>query len=225
MGKSDKPDIAYGFQDTYHYLEEFISTLGLKNVILVLHDWGSGLGFHYANTHRDNIKGIAFMESIVRPLTWKSMPSFSMQIAFRMMRSPMGWVMINVANMFLKKMLPDLIVRKLTNEETTYYESPYPTISSRKAVRVWTLEVPISGYPKHTYDIVNSYAEWLKETELPKLFFYVNPGGVTLKDTVDYVKRNFSNLKSVDVGEGLHFIQEDCPHQIGEELAKWFEEL
>ena len=226
MGKSDKPDIAYGFQDSYEYLEEFIVALGLKNITLVIHDWGSGLGFHYANTHRDNIKGIAFMESIVRPLTWKSMPSFSLQIAFRMMRTPfMGWLMINVGNIFLKKMLPDMIVRSLTKEEIDYYESPYPTISSRKAVQIWTLEVPISGKPKNTYEMIKSYGEWLQESNVPKLFFYATPGAINQEDTVDYVKRNFPNLKSVDIGQGLHFIQEDNPHQIGQELAKWFLEL
>ncbi len=226
MGKSDKPDIAYGFKDTYEYLEEFIETLGLKNITLVLHDWGSGLGFHYANTHRDNIKGIAFMEAMVKPLTWKGMPSFSLQMAFRMMRAPgMGWLMLSVANMFVKKLLPDMIVRKLSKKEISYFEMPYPTISSRKSVRTWPLDVPIDGEPKYTYDVIKSYGEWLKETSVPKLFFYAHPGAIILKDTVDYIKSNFSNLKSVDIGQGLHFIQEDNPHQIGEEIAKWYQEL
>jgi len=95
MGKSDKPDIAYGFQDSYEYLEEFIVALGLKNITLVIHDWGSGLGFHYANMHRDNIKGIVFMEAMVKPLAWKTLPSFSLRMAFRMMRTPfIGWVLV-----------------------------------------------------------------------------------------------------------------------------------
>lgn len=226
MGKSDKPDIDYGFQDTYKYLEEFIDSLALKNITLVLHDWGSGLGFHYANTHRDNIKGIAFMEAMVKPLTWKGMPSFGLQMAFRMMRTPgIGWFMLSVANMFVKKLLPDMIVRKLSKEEIDNYELPYPTISSRKPVRTWPLDVPIDGKPKYTYDIINSYGEWLKESSVPKLFFYAQPGAIILKDTVDYIKSNFSNLKSIDIGQGLHFIQEDNPHQIGKEIAKWYLEL
>jgi haloalkane dehalogenase len=226
MGKSDKPDISYGFQDTYEYLEEFIEGLDLKNITIVVHDWGSGLGFHYANTHRDNIKGVAFMEAMVKPLTWNSMPSFGMQIAFRMMRAPfIGWGMVNVANIFVKKMLPSMIVRKLSKEETDYYEKPYPTISSRKPLRVWPKEVPINGAPKQTYDIIHSYGEWLKESNIPKLFFYASLGAINQEDTVDYVNKNFSNLKSVDIGKGLHYIQEDNPHLIGQELAKWFEEL
>jgi len=226
MGKSDKPNIKYGFQDTYEYLEAFIDSLGLKNITLVIHDWGSGLGFHYANTHRDNIKGIAFMEAMVKPLTWKGMPSASLRMAFRMMRTPgIGWLMISVANMFVKKLIPDMIVRKLSKEEIDYYEMPYPTIASRKSVRVWPMEVPFDGNPKHTYEIIKAYGEWLKESSIPKLFFYAHPGAIILKDTVVYIKSNFSNMKTVDIGEGLHFIQEDNPHQIGEEIAKWYREI
>jgi len=226
MGKSDKPDIKYGFQDTYDYLEAFIDSLGLKNITLVIHDWGSGLGFHYANTHRDNIKGIAFMEAMVKPLTWKGMPSASLRMAFRMMRTPgIGWLMISVANMFVKKLIPDMIVRKLSKEEIDYYEMPFPTIASRKSVRVWPIEVPLDGNPKHTYEIIKAYGEWLKESSIPKLFFYAHPGAIILKDTVEYIKSNFSNMKTVDIGKGLHFIQEDNPHQIGEEIAKWYNEI
>ena len=226
MGKSDKPDIAYTFEDHYAYLEEFIEKLGLKNITLVIHDWGSGLGFHYANTHRDNIKGIAFMEAMVKPLTWSGMPSVSLQIAFRMMRAPfIGWLMISVGNMFVKKMVPDMIVRKLSKEEIEYYEMPYPTVASRKPVRVWPNEVPLDGKPKHTYDIIKSYGEWLKETNIPKLFFYAHPGVILQEKDVEYIKNNFSNIKMVDVGKGLHFIQEDNPHLIGKEIADWYQTL
>lgn len=226
MGKSDKPDIAYGFRETYEYLEAFIEKLGLKNITLVIHDWGSGLGFHYANTHRDNIKGIAFMEAMVKPLTWKGMPSAGLRMAFRMMRTRgIGWLMISVGNMFVKKMLPDLIVRKLSKEEVANYRRPYPTVASRKPIRVWPLDVPLDGKPKYSYEVINAYGEWLKETDLPKLFFYAHPGAIILKDSVEYIKNNFSNMKSVDIGEGLHFIQEDNPHLIGEEIAKWYREL
>jgi len=225
MGKSDQPEIAYGFQDGYD-LVAFIEALGLKNITLVIHDWGSGLGFHYANTHRDNIKGIVFMEAMVKPLEWKTLPSLELRIAFKLMRTPfIGWLMVSVANIFVKKMLPDMIVRDLSKEEKDYYGKPYPTVKSRKVLRVWPMEVPISGSPKHTYDVIHNYGEWLKESNVPKLFFYATPGAINQPEDVDYVKRNFPNLKSVDIGNGLHFIQEDNPHLIGQELAKWFQEL
>ncbi|MFQ6011733.1 MAG: haloalkane dehalogenase, partial [Nitrososphaerales archaeon] len=157
MGKSDKPDIEYTFEDHYDYLEKFIQKLKLKNVTLVIHDWGSGLGFHYANKHRDNIKGIAFMESVYRPFTWDDFPG-SFRILFTMFRTRfIGWLMITVGNMFLTKLLPNFMMRKLTKEEIEYYNAPYPTRSSRKPVRMWPLQLPINGKPKRVHDKVASY--------------------------------------------------------------------
>ena len=226
MGKSDKPDIAYTFEDHYAYVEEFIEKLNLKNITLVIHDWGSGLGFHYANKHRDNIRGIVFMEAIVKPLTWSGMPSNNLRIAFRMMRMPfIGWLMISVANMFVKKMIPDMIVRKLSKEEFEHYKEPYPTIASRKPVRVWPTEVPLDGKPKHTYEVIKSYSEWLLKSDIPKLFFYATPGVILQEKDVEWIKENFSNIKSVDIGKGLHFIQEDNPDLIGREIASWYREI
>ena len=225
MGKSDKPDIGYKFANHYKYVEEFIKKLGLKNVTLVIHDWGSGLGFHYANVHHDNIKAIAFMEAMCKPLEWNELPP-SERVGFRMMRWPIiGWFMISVANMFVNGILPRLISRKLTKEEFDHYAAPYPTIASRKPVRVWPREVPINGSPKHTHDLISNYGKWLTETDIPKLFFYAHPGAIIRDDAVKYAKNNFSNLTSIDIGEGIHFVQEDNPHMIGEEIAKWYKKL
>jgi len=222
MGKSDKPDIPYRFEDHYNYLEKFIKKLNLKNIILVIHDWGSGLGFHYANTHRDNVKGIAFMDAMVKPMRWKDMPK-GMAPVFRMLRAPfLGWLMISVGNMFLNKMLPDLILRKISKEELSYYKKPYPTIKSRKPVRVWPQEIPINGKPKNMFRIISSYADWLKETRIPKLCLYSHPGAIIMEDGVEYINKNFKNTKMVDIGKGLHFVQEDNPHMIGKEIAKWY---
>lgn len=226
MGKSGKPDIDYTFEDHYAYLEEFISKLKLKNITLVIHDWGSGLGFHYANTHRNNIKGIVFMEAMVRPLTWDGMPSKSLRIAFKLMRAPFaGWLMISVANMFVKKMIPDMIVRKLSKEEFSNYLKPFPTIQSRKPVRVWPMEVPLDGKPERTYKILKSYGEWLQKSKLPKLLLYARPGVIIKKKEVEWIKENIPNTRAIDIGEGLHFIQEDNPDKIGSETAKWYSTL
>ena len=143
-----------------------------------------------------------------------------------MMRAPfIGWLMISVANMFVKKLLPDMIVRKLSKEELDYYEMPYPTVASRKPVRVWPKEVPFDEKPKYSYENIKAYGEWLMQTNLPKLFFYAHPGAIILKETVEYIKNNFSNMKSVDIGKGLHYIQEDNPHLIGEEIAMWYKKI
>jgi len=225
MGKSDKPDIAYTFEDHYDYLLAFIEKLELKNITLVIHDWGSGLGFHYANNHRDNIKAIAFMEAVFEPITWGGMPP-GMKMPFKMLRAPfIGWLMISVANIFVKKMIPKMIVRKLSKEELDYYKEPYPTIKSRKPVRVWPLEIPIDGKPKRVYDKVVAYNKWLMESDIPKLCFYAHPGAIIREDAVAYIKNNFPNTKMVDIGEGIHYLQEDNPHLIGSELAKWYQAL
>jgi len=225
MGKSDKPDIPYKFEDHYDYLEKFIEKLKLKNITLVIHDWGSDLGFHYANMHRDNIKGIAFMEAVYRPMEWKDLPP-KFQMAFRLMRTPfIGWLMISVGNMFLKKMLPDSMMRKMSKEEVDYYEKPYPTIATRKPVRVWPTEVPLGGKPKRVYDKVAAYNKWLQETKIPKLCLYVHPGAIMTDKAVEYIKNNFPNTKMVDIGEGIHFIQEDSPHAIGKAVSDWYTKL
>ena len=222
MGKSDKPDISYTFFDHYEYLKAFIEKLKLKNITLVIHDWGSGLGFHYANEHRENIKAIAFMEAIVKTAKWKELPK-DMKMAFKMLRAPfLGWLMINVGNIFVKKLLPDMVVRKLSDEEMEVYKSPYPTIRSRKPLRVWPGEIPFDGHPRNVHDVVESYHSWLKETPIPKLCFYAEPGLIIPKSLIPWIEENFPNIETVNLGKGLHFIQEDHPHTIGKKLGKWY---
>jgi haloalkane dehalogenase len=226
MGKSSKPDINYGFQDSFDYLNSFIEQLGLKNVTLVLHDWGSGLGFHYANTHQENVKAIVFMEAMYDAPTTYDMPA-SIRIALKMMRTPvLGWFMVQVANVFIKKMIPDMILRKMTKTEMDYYASPYPTIKSRKPLLKWPLDVPFNnGNPKEVAKAVSSWHTWLMDSEIPKLFFYVSPGVAIKKKDVKIIKERMRNLESIDLGEGLHFIQEDYPHEIGNGISKWYDEI
>lgn len=221
MGKSDQPQLNYGFFDTYSYLKAFIAQLGLTNITLVIHDWGSGLGFHYANEHRDNIKGIAFMESLYRTMKWENL-DLKFRVSFRLMRTPVvGWFMINVGHLFIKKMLPNATIRTLTEKEMAYYAAPYPNLKSRKPLRVWPTEIPISGSPKNVYEVVNNYHQWLKETEIPKLCLYGSPGIMIKKNDVEWLKKHFPNLSTKHIGEALHFVQEDQPHAIGEALSEW----
>ena len=226
MGKSDKPDIDYGFHDTYDYLNAFIEKLGLQNVTLVLHDWGSGMGFHYANLNRDNIKAIAFMEAMYDAPTTFDMPA-SIRTALNMMRTPgLGWLMVQVANIFITKMLPDMILRKLTKEEMEYYAAPYTTVKSRKPLLQWPLAVPFDGgKPKAVAEAVSSWNKWLQETDIPKLCFYVSPGVAIKEKDVMIIRKSFKNLKMIDLGKGLHFIQEDYPHEIGAGIAAWHQEI
>lgn len=221
MGKSDKPNISYRFQDHYHYLKGFIDTLGLENITLVIHDWGSALGFHYAHQHSQNIKAIAFMEAMLRPLNWSDFDT-KFRPVFKMMRMPVvGWLMVSVANLFIKQVVPQAVVRELSLEEKEAYAAPYPTIASRKPVRVWPCEIPIAGKPVETFNIIQDYNRWLQDTDIPKLMFYAHPGATTTAETAVWAQEHLPNLHIVDVGEGTHYIQEDHPHLIGSELARW----
>jgi haloalkane dehalogenase len=142
------------------------------------------------------------------------------------MRTPfLGWFMVSVGNIFIKKLLPNTIIRKLSKEESDAYAEPYSTISSRKPLRVWPTEIPFDGTPKNIHQIVSSYHNWLKQTQLPKLLLYAEPGLLIRKKDVLWIQDNFPNTKVISVGKGLHFIQEDSPDAIGTELAKWYQTI
>ena len=222
MGKSGKPDTDYGYLDTFSYLDEFIKKLNLKNVTLVLHDLGAGMGFHYANLNRDNIKAIAFMECMYDIPKTADMP-ISDRMAVKMLRTyGLGWFMVQVANIFFKVMIPSMTLRKLTKDELKNYAAPYPSIKSRKPLLKWPLTVPFDDTkPQDVAVAIKSWSNWLFETEIPKLLFHVSPGyGIKEKDA-KIIKSRMKNLKSIDLGKGIHFIQEDYPHEIGTELAHW----
>ncbi len=225
MGKSDQPNLDYTFFDHSKYVEGFIEKLGLSDITVVLHDWGSSLGFHYAMRHEGNVKAIAFMEALVKPMSWSDMPPKN-KVGFKLFRTPgIGWFMISVMNMFLSQLLPQMIVRKLSDEETSYYYEPYKTVKSRKPVRQWPVEIPIDGTPSKNHEMLSNYSKKLQESELPKLLFYASPGAIISAKNLDWCIQNLKNLKTIDIGKGLHFVQEDNPHLIGEELAKWYLDL
>ncbi|MGB0505129.1 MAG: haloalkane dehalogenase [Pikeienuella sp.] len=221
MGRSDKPDIPYRFKDHVPFLDGFIEALGLKDITLVIHDWGSALGFHYAKRHPENVKGIAFMEALIRPMNWASFPP-DFRTGFKMMRTPViGWLMISGLNMFVNKILPSAIVRKLSDEEMARYRAPFLTVRSRRPLHIWPCEIPIEGSPQDVYAVVDDYSRWLGQTEIPKLLFYGTPGGTVQKANVAWCKQHMPNLETVDIGPGIHFLQEDNPHLIGEKLVEW----
>jgi haloalkane dehalogenase len=224
MGKSDKPDIDYRFVDHAKYLDGFIEKLGLKNITLVVHDWGSALGFNYAMQHEENVKGIAFMEAFLMPLTWNGFPNIVKE-TFQNIRTPeIGYDLVVNKNIFVEQLLPGAILRNLAEEEMNNYREPYEMAESRIPVWVWPNEIPIDGNPADVHNIVTDYSQWLQETELPKLLFYASPGGLINASIVDWSKANLKNLETVDLGQGLHYLQEDHPHAIGKTLSNWIQQ-
>ena len=222
MGRSDKPDISYRFFDHYSYIEGFIETLGLKNITLVVHDWGSGIGFHYTAQHPENVRAIAFMEAILQTARWADFPS-DFRMGFKLMRTPfIGWLMVSVMNGFVEQILPKATVRKLTDEEMAHYRAPYPTVRSRKPARQWPCEIPIEGKPADVTAAVKAYNQKLQESDIPKLLFYAHPGGLISKRTVEWCREHLPNFTAIDIGKGIHYVQEDNPHGIGEGLRAWF---
>ena len=225
MGKSDKPRLAYRFSDHYKYVKGFIEKLGLENITLVIHDWGSGLGFHYAMENESNIKGLAFMEAILKPMSWSDFPK-DFKLGFRLMRTPiLGWFMISVMNVFVKQILPDATVRDLAPEEKSIYLEPFKTITSRKPIRQWPREIPIDGNPSDMHSLISNYCQKLQNSNLPKLLFYATPGGIVTPEVVEWSKEKLKNLNTVDIGSGIHYLQEDNPNKIGDELSKWYMSL
>lgn len=225
MGKSDKPELNYTFFDHYKYLEEFVNKMKLKKITLVIHDWGSGLGFNYAMKNEGNIKGIAFMEALIKPFNWKDIKMLH-RIMFKLFRTPIiGWKILTLFNFFIKVLLPQMVVRKLTRKEKEYYQAPYKTLKSRKPVRFWAKEVPFNGKPRDTYEMMSSYSKKLQKSELPKILFYAHPGAIINASYVEWCRENLKKLTTVDIGQGLHYVQEDNPHKIGEELMHWYQNL
>jgi len=225
MGKSDKPDIDYRFVDHAKYLEAFIEEMELENITLVVHDWGSGLGFNYAMQNEDNIKGIAFMEAILMTFSWEEFdPEF--KELFQNFRTPgVGEEMIMNQNFFVEQFMPAAIMRALTDEERNNYQEPYETVESRKPVWKWPNEIPVDGEPADVHEIVTNYNQWLQETEVPMILFHATPGLIITEPVVEWTKQNLKNLETVDIGEGRHYVQEDNPHAIGEALSDWYQTI
>ncbi|MBI4571552.1 MAG: haloalkane dehalogenase [Chloroflexi bacterium] len=225
MGKSDKLDLEYRFVDHARYVDGFIEQLGLRNITFVVHDWGSALGFHYARRHEANVKGLAFMEAIYRPFTWAEFPEQARGV-FQGFRTPeTGWDMVANRNMFVELVLPSAIVRKLSDEEMARYREPFPTPESRKPVWRWPNEIPIDGEPEDVHEIATAYWQWLQETDVPKIVFAAQPGALIRAEMLAELQAKLKNLTVVDIGPGLHFVQEDSPHTIGEALLAWYRGL
>ena len=228
MGDSDKldnPDTnSYRFEEHFYYVEKAIKALtNNEKITLVVHDWGSALGFHWSYKHPELIKGIAYMEAIVKEMTWDDWDKNAKSI-FQGFRSDAGEDLVLEKNYFVEKVLPGSIIRTLDADEMNEYRRPFLSSGEdRRPTLSWPREIPIEGEPGNVCQIVNEYAEWMKTNNIPKLFINAEPGAITTGKIRDFC-RSWKNQTQVTV-KGIHFIQEDSPDEIGKALSKWYKEL
>jgi len=228
MGDSNKlpesgPD-RYTFVERSQFLFALLGALGVtENVTLVIHDWGSALGFHWAHQNPDKVRGIAFMEALVAPMPgWEAWDAMSEGVkeTFQAFRSPAGEEMVLQNNVFVEGMLPAGVLRDLSEAEMNEYRRPFLTPGEdRRPTLTWPREIPIGGDPEDVTAIIASYAAWLQKSEIPKLFVNAEPGAITVGEARDFV-RTWPNLTEISV-DGVHFVQEDAPDAIGQAIADW----
>lgn len=223
FGQSAKPDIEYSIFDHIKYIEAFINALDLKNITLVLHGWGSIAGFHYAMNNPENIKGIVFYESHIRPtVNWDMLSLPVQQFAALFSGEEASYNEIINENFFINEALPTGVLRRLSSEELRHYSAPFATPESRKPLLKYVHELPVGNGPDDVVALIDAYSEKLKKSSLPKLMFYAVPGFITTIDTVQWAKNNLTDLELVDLGEAMHFAQETSPKLFANELVEWY---
>ena len=224
FGRSDRPDIAYRFNDHYRYVAGFIERLGLDDLTIVGHDWGAAIGLRYAMEHPNRVARFAFMEAVLPPVfpksSWADMGEF--EPLFRQFRDPIaGHQLIVEQHVFIEGFLPQMILRPLSDQEHNAYREPFADESSRKPIRVWPQELPIDGQPADNLQLFEQMTSWWLASDLPKLMIHATPGAAMPQAVVEWSQKHLKNLDVRHVGRGLHYIQEDCPREIGESLADW----
>jgi haloalkane dehalogenase len=225
MGESGAAaDGSYRFADHRRYLDAWFTAMQLdRDVALVLHDWGSALGFHWAHRHPGAVRGIAYMEAIVRPVTWAEWPDNARRV-FQNMRGPGGEEMVLQKNVFVERILPGSVLRGLTEAEMAVYRKRFVEPGeSRRPTLTWPRQIPIEGEPKDVVDLVAAYGRWLESAPVAKLFVNAEPGSILTGAQRDYC-RGWANQREVTV-KGSHFIQEDSPDEIGRAVAAFIQEL
>ncbi len=228
MGDSQKlpssgPD-SYRFVEHREYLDALLEHLDVReNVTLVIHDWGSALGFDWANRHRDAVRGIAYMEALVAPLTWDQWPKAATAV-FQGFRSEAGEAMVLEQNVFVEQVLPTSIIRKLDDDEMAEYRRPFAEPGEgRRPTLTWPRQIPIDGEPPEMVEILEDYGKWLASSDVPKLFVNAEPGAILRGEPREFC-RSWPNQTEITV-PGIHFIQEDSGDEIGRAIADWHASL
>ncbi len=222
MGDRDKRDgegTSYRFVEHRRYLDAFMDAIDVGDgIVLMVHDWGSALGFDWARRHPDRVRGIAYTEAIVAPITWGDWPEAGARV-FQALRSDAGERLVLQENMFVERILPGAILRDLSEEELAAYRRPFASPRDRWPTLQWPRELPIEGEPADVVEIVEAYGQWLQTAPVPKLFFDADPGSILTGRLREFC-RTWANQTVLTV-PGLHYVPEDSGTRIGQALAEW----
>ena len=230
IGMGDSEKLTNSGPDSYSYFEHrdflfaLLEELNIgKQVVFVIHDWGSALGFDWSFQNQDRIQGIAYMEGIVKPVTWDEWPENATKV-FQGFRSEAGESMVLDKNIFVERVLPSSIMRELSEEEMDEYRRPFLNSGEdRRPTLSWPRQIPIQGEPKEVVDVVEKYSNWLSSSDLPKLFINADPGSILTGKQREFC-RSWPNQEEVTV-KGTHFMQEDSPHEIGKAVSRFVSKL
>ena len=213
----------YSLEVAYSYVDGLLESIGAnENVTLVIHDWGTGVGFLWAMRHPAAVKGVAYMEGIVKPVSWSDWPESAVGI-FKGFRSDKGEDLILNRNMFIEGVLPSSVIRPLSDTEMDAYRAPHLETDDRQPLLNWPRQIPIEGEPKDIVALVNEYGAFMAASDIPKLFINADPGSILVGAQREFC-RSWPNQQEVTV-KGLHFIQEDSPVEIGQAVANWLKAL
>ncbi|MFL2699538.1 MAG: haloalkane dehalogenase [Gammaproteobacteria bacterium] len=228
QGDSEKLPVSdgsdrYSLEVAYKYVDGLLQNIGAdNNVTLVIHDWGSGIGFLWAMRNPNAVKGVAYMEAIVKPMSWDDWPEGGVGI-FKGFRSEKGEDLILNRNMFIEGVLPSSVIRELTEKEMNAYRATHIKEEDRQPLLNWPRQIPLEGEPENIVSLVNDYGAFMSSSNIPKLFINAEPGSILLGKQREFC-RSWPNQKEVTV-KGIHFIQEDSPVEIGQAVAEWLETI
>lgn len=223
MGKSEKPDIQYSIFDHIKYVEKFIETLNLKRVTLIMHGWGSLIGFDYAMRHENNCKGLVFYEAYLRPFNGADMSLPLQEQLHTIDQQENIYDLIMNGTYYIDKVMPQEIMRPLTQEEMNHYREPFLKKGSAKPLHQYLKELPRGDRNTKVDQLIATYSEKLTHSKLPKLMLYSVPGYITTIATAMWAKEHLPRLEMVDVGEELHYAQESNPILMGEAISIWLQ--
>ena len=226
FGQSDKPDINYSVLEHIDYMSAFIERLDLRNITLVVHGWGSVVGFACFARFPERFKALAFVESHIRPASSRDMISLPVQELNTVLSGPDGgYDIIMNSNYYVNKVMPSGVLRKLSDEEMHYYSAPFQMPGSCQPIWQYLQELPMGDERTVATELIEQYSELLQAHPCPKLMFYAVPGYLTTIDTVIWARDSLPNLRLVDLGDGLHYPQESNPQLLATELKAWYSQL